>query len=389
MAGMVRLHITGSDLPKTMQKLANSGITIYNAQETAAYTVCITLERRDFSKAIRILEAQGDAVERIGNIGIYWPFRKLFFRPVLMFGVFALILLTLYLPTRVLFVTVEGNHHVPSKQILEAAGQSGIYFGASRVEVRSEKVKNRLLHALPQLQWAGVNTRGCTAVITVRERTASTTEEKQTAVSHVVASKDGVILSCTATAGNLVCQPGEAVKKGQILISGYTDCGLLIRIEAAKGHVYAHTRYKLLAVTPAEYVGVVEEDVMSRKFTLLLGKKRINLWKGSGNTPVTCGRMYEEYYITLPGGYQLPFGIAVQTDWQRTLQPNICTPGSYEKLLEDSTREYLLDHMVDGTVLTATTEHSEATGLHCLTGSYICTEMIGRTQAEQIGENNE
>lgn len=32
-------------------------------------------------------------------------------------------------------------------------------------------MKNALLSAIPELQWAGVNTYGCRAVISVRERT--------------------------------------------------------------------------------------------------------------------------------------------------------------------------------------------------------------------------
>ena len=38
--------------------------------------------------------------------------------------------------------------------------------------IRSEKVKNSLLQRIPQLQWAGINTDGCVAVISVREKTA-------------------------------------------------------------------------------------------------------------------------------------------------------------------------------------------------------------------------
>lgn len=387
--GMVHLEITGSDLPKTLQKLSNAGICVYDAQETAKFTLCVTLEKKDLTKAMTIFRTQGDRTEPIGKLGVYWSFQKLLHRPVLVIGIALLMILTVYLPTRILFVTVEGNDSIPARQILEAASHSGIYLGASRVEVRSEKVKNRLLEAMPQLQWAGVNTRGCVAVITVRERAASAAQEEAPGVGHIVAAKDGVILSCTATAGNLLCKPGDAVRKGQILISGYTDCGLVIRAEAAQGRVEAQTIYQILAATPAEYGLISEETVMSRNFTLLLGKKRINLWKGSGNTQVTCGRMYEEYYVTLPGGYQLPLGIGVQTDWQRTIDPYRYDLADLEAFLFTSTLDYLLDHMVDGAIVSEDLECSEEEGLSYLEGSYVCTEMIGRVQAEQIGEGNE
>ena len=90
------------------------------------------------------------------------------FRPVLLAGLGILFLLAMYLPSRVLFIRVEGNMQIPDRQILAAAEECGIRFGASRREVRSEKVKNALLSSVPQLQWAGVNTAGCVATISVR-----------------------------------------------------------------------------------------------------------------------------------------------------------------------------------------------------------------------------
>ena len=57
-----------------------------------------------------------------------------------------------------------------ARKILERAEYCGVHFGAKAGSVRSEQVKNRLLFEIPELRWAGVNTTGCTAVITVAER---------------------------------------------------------------------------------------------------------------------------------------------------------------------------------------------------------------------------
>ena len=80
-------------------------------------------------------------------------------------GLCLLLLLVCILPTRVLFMRVEGNESIPENLILEAAEDCGIRFGASRSAVRSEKVKNGILSRISELQWVGVNTKGCIAVI--------------------------------------------------------------------------------------------------------------------------------------------------------------------------------------------------------------------------------
>jgi sporulation protein YqfD len=151
-------------------------------------------------------------------------------------------LLTIFLPTRVLFIHVEGNSTVEERRILEAAQECGIRFGASRRQVRSEKMKNRLLEKVPELKWAGVNTSGCTAVISVREQPVQEQRTGYTGISSIVAACDGRITSCTVTKGNGLCAPGQVVQKGQLLISGYLDCGICIRVTGAEGEIFAETR---------------------------------------------------------------------------------------------------------------------------------------------------
>ena len=66
-------------------------------------------------------------------------------RPVLLGSIGFLLFLTLWLPERVLFVSVDGYASVSPLEILNAAQQCGIRFGATRSLVRSEEVKNALL----------------------------------------------------------------------------------------------------------------------------------------------------------------------------------------------------------------------------------------------------
>ena len=164
-------------------------------------------------------------------------------------------------------------------KILSAAEDCGIVFGASRRRVRSEKTKNALLSAIPQLQWAGVNTSGCVATISVRERTEAVQAEDSKFIQSIVAIRDGYVLSATVTEGTGLVIPGQSVQKGQILISGYTDCGICIRAEGAAGEVMAQTSRELEAVMPAKYDQRTQNREVRKHYSLLIGKKRIKLWK--------------------------------------------------------------------------------------------------------------
>lgn len=244
-------------------------------------------------------------------------------------------------------------------------------------------MKNALLAALPQLQWAGVNTAGCVATISVRERTESESVS-QTEFSSVVAARDGYILSAVVTRGNALCAPGQTVKAGQVLISPYTDCGICIRATGAEGTVYAQTNRSLTMVTPLEWQEKGAETGTKRKISLIFGKKRINLWKDSGILEGSCGRMYTEYPLTLPGGFVLPVTLCVEEYTTTELEPVIRTDG--EACLTKFALEYLREQMVDGTIENHLETVTALDGLTRLTGEYVCTEMIGKVQQEQIGE---
>ena len=70
------------------------------------------------------------------------------------------------------------------------------------------------------------------------------------------------VLDAAQTAGHIpvdfdafhlsaLCAPGQAVSKGQVLISGYTDCGLCVLSQRAQGEVMAYTGRSFSALMPS------------------------------------------------------------------------------------------------------------------------------------------
>ena len=383
---LLTAELTGADLPASLRCMTEQDVTLLCTVFQNDLTVQVTLLRSDYGKFRKICEKRGDRVNILTHRGIYWKARDFLRRPLLLLGCLLLLFAVLYLPSRVLFVQVEGNRRLPDRQILEMADTCGIGFGASRRAVRSEKMKNALLESMPELQWAGVNTKGCVAVITVRERTIPEQLSASDGVSHIVALTDARIVSCTATRGNLLCAPGQAVKAGQILISGYTDTGLTIRAEGAEGEIYGQTRRNFGAVTPVFSGSTRRNGAWMKKYSLILGKKRINLWKDSGIWDATCDRMYEEYYITLPGGFRLPAALAVERYDAWDLTPREIPQQEAEALLSDFAEAQLMECMVAGRIISRETSVTGEDGLWVLTGEYRCVELIGIRQRLQIGE---
>lgn len=386
--GMVSGELTGADPGTSLQRINESGIPLADVEWVDELTVRFRCFRRDRRKTEEICRKRGDELHFREESGLFYLGRNFLKRPVLAAGVLLLFTLTLYLPTRVLFVQVEGNETTPARQILSAAEDCGIRFGASRRAVRSEKMKNALLAALPELKWAGINTTGCTAAISVREREQQQEEAPSTGISSIVAARDGYITSCTVTRGNGLCVPGQVVQEGQVLISGYTDCGICIQVTDAQGEIFAQTSHDFQAVMPAASEVRLEEGETKHRYSLILGKKRINFWKGSGISDTTCGRMYEEYYITLPGGFRLPVCIAAETltDWDSVTME--IQQQSAQESLKRFARESVLEQTVAGSILREEQTVTREKDRYVLSSRFLCSEMIGRVITEEIGDTN-
>jgi len=382
--GTVQIRLTAADLEGLLSALNSNGIELFTLSNAEDLSVTAQVRKQDLPKIQKIVTKRGETIDIIDTRGLYWSIRSFVKRPVFIFGLLLLLFLVTVLPTKVLFVNVDGNHTVPEKLILEEASRCGIRFWASRVDVRSEQVKNALLEAIPELKWAGVNTNGCVATICVRERPAAPENDEKSTVSNIIAGCDGVIMSGVATQGNLICTPGQAVRTGEILISGYTDTGITIQAARAEGEIYAQTQHAILIFAPEPDIYRGSLIKQETKYSLLIGKKTINFYNDSSILDSSCGKMYLENFWTLPGGFRLPIALIEQT-WTYYEQGD--TPVSIRQTqlqLEAFAADYLEKQMIAGQILSENVVIEQMDGGTVLYGEYDCLEMIGREQKEEI-----
>ena len=387
-SGFVTVRLTSADISGLMQRLTTAGILLFHIQYQDALNVNLWLRRTDFEKLKIIAERQGASIKIIMKSGIYWMIRSILCRPILILGVTLILSLSWFVPTRVFFISVQGNTAIPERLILEKAAQCGITFGASRREVRSEKMKNSLLSALPQLQWTGINTYGCTAVISVAEKASVAEPSAGSGVSSIVAARDGIVYSCTVTSGNPLCQEGQAVQTGETLVSGYTDCGIKIKATRAKAEILAQTMRSLTVKSPINYVQKGDVYAAKEKYSLILGKKRINFSKDSGISPTSCDKMYVQYYCVLPGGFQLPIAVSIERWYYRKADPVAEASEFSQVCAQDFAKAYLMEQMLSGRILKSLEHAQIGDDIYSLTGRYLCLEMIGRERCEEIIKHN-
>lgn len=384
LSGSMRIRITSASVESTLTAINEHGITLENITWINDLVVELNVRRTQFVMLKEIVLHFGGEVQMLKREGVYWSVISLKTRPVILIGLLLYMLLALYLPTRVLFVQVDGASKIATETILDQAQRVGICFGASRSAVRSEKVKNALLAAVPELRWVGVNTYGCVAVISVKERNDIAEIQGVPGISSIVAKCDGVIDELVITRGNVLCKVGQAVVKDQLLVSGYTDCGVSIKVTAAEAEVYAKTSHDLQLVMPRTYKKRTEAQGRTTKFSVFFAKNLIKLYKDSGISGEECVKMYEKNYLTLPGGFVLPVGVITETLIFYDTEDTIAQEETLYSLASRLGAAYLKDNMVSGEIISTSLTARAEEMIYMLNGRYYCREMIGKVFNEEI-----
>lgn len=379
----VCIRFVAADPERILSKLSEENIEVSDILRLDDLTFEVTIRNTQLMDAQKILQKEGIDVQVLKKKGVLWSFLAVFRRPILAVGLLLLIVTAMLLSQRILFVEVVGNESIPTEMILQSGQNCGIEFGAKASDVRSEEVKNYLLSQHPQLQWVGITTSGCIASIHVKERSIPQEDANlEQGVSSIVAALDGIITEQTVSRGTPLFQPGQSVKAGDVLISGYTDTGLKVIGQQAEGEIFAHTLRQMHVITPAVTALRGNHTQTHTCYRLRIGKKVINLCNHSGIPDTTCVKMYSEDYWTLPGGYQLPVSV-IKVECFIYEVSDASAARSYD-WLPDCAKGYLFSQMTAGQVLDETLIWNVSDAGCELWGKYACHEMIGRVKHEEI-----
>lgn len=376
------LEIIGSDISKTIELLINQGCLLYDIQYLNELTVRFEIGRQDLQIVKNVTSKCGDRMKIISLKGYLWSILRVYKRPVLLILAILLLALTIYIPKHIFFIEIEGSYITSDDQILEYASQCGLYFGCKADKIDSSAFKNKMISKLSQCRWIGVTSSGCVATIHISENEAENNDPVQkNTVSHIVAANDGLVDEITVTDGVQMCKVGQIVRKGQVLISGYEDCGLFVRASNAQGTIYAKTSMTIDAValqSSDKKDGAVQKTT---NYGLLIGKKQINFTNDSSISPAYCVKIRKEKYLTLPGGFKLP--IALVKTSQIAYDHNAHSEEE-DEWLSDYLRTYVHSKMLGGAVLQEQLITEKTKDCIWISGAYYCREQIGFSVTEEI-----
>ena len=371
--GEIRAEVRGACPEKLLNAAALNGIELWDFEFVDNYCLRISFYESDLEQIRQIADKSMCEIEvekRQGGMGL----RRLAKRR----AVLALLLLVtaLLLTASSLFIweiDVHGNEELSRGEILRALKECGIDYGTYWPSVSSDILRSEMMGRLPQIGWMAFNVNGSRAVLLIAERQEKPEIYNEKAAADIVAAKDAVIRKISVLNGKAVKVKGDAVMKGETVISGTMDSITAgSRYICARGQVLSDTWYELNAVTPRYEQGKEPSPELHRRFALVFGKNRINLYVGSGKAIDGCDKIIEEYKLGAEGLFAMPVKLVCEKFQRYSSRNKSCV--SREKMEELLSKR--IASQVRGEILQQSFTAAESDGLFILTLRAHCTEDI-------------
>lgn len=265
----------------------------------------ISVERCQKKRLEALLLSKGIPFELIYEKGLMPFLLRAAARPGLLLGLLLALLLLYESSQHVWEIRISGNESLSREQVIHILEEQGFSLGCRYKDVDFHRFCNLVPLNNDQISWISVNMMGAVAEVQIIETVKKPQkEEPKEGLFNLVAEREGQIVRYELSAGRAMVSVGSTVKKGQLLVAGFSekDAGLLPRVSA--GRVYARVWLHEQLFIPFKQTKTVEKEGTVLKKSVFFSGKEIIFFKNS--------RFSEEKYVTIDDEY-LPtvWGIAL------------------------------------------------------------------------------
>ncbi len=262
----IEVRIEGFQIGKLLDAAARSGMLLRAIRvdsETAARAEIAACDLKPLQKLAGARYRVTPQVRR----GVVYQTRALLRRPMLVIGVLLAASMVIAESFFVAAVTIDGYRAIPESALRKCLAASGVREGVYRPGIDWGQAEAALFETFPQIMWVRLVYDGRLVVLEVAETghqiirgesELAADEEKlfipapepQNGYCNIVAARSGYIERIDPLWGDAMAEPGDYVKKGQILIRGQIPIETTTFDENAPKEYYVRARGEVWARVP-------------------------------------------------------------------------------------------------------------------------------------------
>ena len=305
--GYRKLKIAPEDLSEVTSILIRASIpSRINSDGT------LTVRERDFPK-IKSLFSGRIEFNNSEPLGLRGKCKLLPHKAAYLSAIIISWLFIVFLSNLVWDIRIEGNENIPDSEIALGLSECGFSVGDLWLGVDRSDIELRFLEDEKRISWININRRGSTAYVTVIENeTKDNVKEESHQFSNIVSAADCVIEEITVKRGTAAVKPGDAVKKGDVLIIGVLPEESGGGFCSAEGSVIGRLNEKITVEVDRKYEKATSKEKKLYSLDLNFFKFSINIFKLYGNLTNKCDIIETEKTYSLFGNCRLPFSVSVK-----------------------------------------------------------------------------
>ncbi len=335
--GIISVRIDGFDMGMVINRLRKECKVL--SLDTKGDTVYATLPFYYEKKLEEISSESNSVLEITSRKGIYFHFHKYLKRYGIAVGILTSAILSFYLSNIVFSIRIVGtddeNIIYDVKEILE---EEGLKAGAFIPNLNFLKLQARLFEVDDDISWAAIGNSGSVVTVNLRTVIEKAETDEGRIPCNIIATEDAQILDINVLVGHLEILIGDAVAKGDLLVSGY--------VERGSGRTYYY--HSIANVTAIfEHTVIFEQSFYDRKvvdgetyyseslsiFDFDIPIPNLNVLSGSYIT--------DTYRANLKlFGIELPIGITTTEYTDQIYKLNIYTLDEAEDLVYEKLENY-------------------------------------------------
>jgi len=373
--GIVRVEIQGVFYESLLNSCALEGVALWELEFKDKYCFTANVYENQMDEFETIAIKSGCEIKTVKHEGGSRN-KKFIVRRKYLLAFLLLALLLLFVSSLFIWqIEIHGAEKISHGLILRALADCGVEVGKFRFSFSPDLVRSRMMSLVPEIGWMTVNVSGSRAIVLIEERIEKPEIYKESEASYIIAGNTGIIRELSVLNGRSFVSVGQAVLAGETLVSGVMESlSQEPRTVRARAKIMADTWYEITALRPTVTEEKNEEKWSYSRFSLILGKKRINFYFSGRNDIDECVKIVHEYNLGADGIFALPVSIVREEIifHQRSTGKCKFDEDAGQRLLEE------LGEAIDGEIVSSSFSNTENAGVVYACLRAVCYENIAR-----------
>ena len=378
LSNSVEFIAKGSENEKFLNYCIKNGIEI-SCPKNNNYILEGKIKAKDYKKLRKPARKLGLIIRIKRKSGIGFYIRKNYRKIGLFFGIITVFSAFLLLENFVWAIDISGNKKVSSTDITKLLEESGFKRGTLAKSHNVRDIEWNIMNKNENIALAEINITGSVAEVLIRETSEKAEMKYDDDIPiNIIASRYGIIRKMDVFDGQDVVKPGDAVMKGELLVSAvYEDRHNKLTLKHARANIIAETDYNIKAEFPLEETVVSKDKIIGKIIDIdFMGFGfKIGNDKKYGNLP------YEEDVLSIRFLWiELPINVII-TRYFSVKENNITY--NFEQgrikafeLLEEKEKNFFKE----GKIISRTVDEKVKDNKYILDANYICLMDIAKEQ---------